>query len=141
MIAGEGELFSGVKEQIAALGLESIVFCPGYRQDTRSLLCSSDGYVSSSISAEAMSFSILEAMRCSLPLVVTDVGAGVELASGCGYAVPPGDARALADAMYALMTRTDIADLGKRSYEKAVGEYGLEKMTDTVLLSYITQKK
>lgn len=70
-------------------GLDENVIRAGYRTDTEALMCSSDVYVSSALYNEAMSFAALEAMECGLPLVMTDVGAGADLADGCGECVPP----------------------------------------------------
>ena len=124
LVAGEGELYEEIGSEIAALDLQGQVIRAGFRKDTAALLCSADAYVSPSVRAEAMSISVLEAMRCSLPLAVTDVGAGRELAEGCGFAVPPGDPEALSDAMlFLLEKKKERESFGKRAYEKAVSEY------------------
>ena len=137
LIAGEGELYGKIGEEIDSLSLQRHVIREGFRKDTAALLCSADAFVSPSVRAEAMSFSILEAMRCGLPLAVTDVGAGSELAEGCGYAVPPGDADALAEAMLLLMTKEEERErFGVRAYEKVIREYSLEKTADETFLSY-----
>lgn len=111
LIAGDGEGFSALGQEIRRLGLERNVIQAGFRRDTQRLLCSSDLYVSSALYNEAMSFAILEAMECALPVVVTDVGAGRDLAEEgirCGAAVPPGDRRALAERILELMENDEL---------------------------------
>jgi len=100
-------------------------------------MCSSDVYVSSALYNEAMSFAALEAMECGLPLVMTDVGAGADLADGCGECVPPGDASALCDALHRLMTdgmyrRT----CGENARRRAVTEFDLTRQTEELLALY-----
>lgn len=62
LIAGDGEYFDAVKEQIACLGLEKHIKQLGFRSDTDNILAASDVYVNSSKCYEALSFAILEAM-------------------------------------------------------------------------------
>ena len=137
LIAGDGELFDAVGEGIRERGLDENVIRAGYRTDAEALMCSSDVYVSSALYNEAMSFAALEAMECGLPLVMTDVGAGADLADGCGECVPPGDASALCDALHRLMTdgmyrRT----CGENARRRAVTEFDLMRQTEELLALY-----
>ena len=137
LIAGDGELFDAVGEGIRERGLDENVIRAGYRTDAEALMCSSDVYVSSALYNEAMSFAALEAMECGLPLVMTDVGAGADLADGCGECVPPGDASALCDALHRLMTdgmyrRT----CGENARRRAVTEFDLTRQTEELLALY-----
>ncbi len=137
LIAGDGEEYEAVGRRIAELGLEDKILRAGYRTDTRALLCSADAYVSSALYNEAMSFSILEAMGCGLPLAVTDVGAGADLAEGCGYVSRPGDAEGLAENMAALMADPEKRlALGDTAYRRATEEFDLEKQADALFALY-----
>lgn len=137
LIAGDGEDYEAVGERIRALGLSDRVIRAGYRIDGRALLCSADAYVSSALYAEAMSFSILEAMSCGLPLAVTDVGAGAELASGCGLVCPPGDVEAMAENLYRLCAgEVDGSALGLEAYRRVTAEYDLAHQADKLLAIY-----
>ncbi len=61
--------------------------------------------------AEALPMMLLEAMGCGTPIVATDVGDVRRLTDlGAGVLVPVGDARALADALVALLTDDSAAD-------------------------------
>ena len=105
LIAGDGEYYDAVKEQIARLGLEKHIKQLGFRSDTDNILAASDVYVNSSKCYEALSVAILEAMEHSLPLVVTAAGGNGDIVNektDCGFIVPYGDTEAFADALYAL---------------------------------------
>lgn len=137
LIAGDGEEYEAVGRRIAELGLEDTVIRAGYRTDTRALLCSADAYVSAALYNEAMSFSVLEAMSCGLPLALTDVGAGAELAEGCGFVSGPGDAEGLAENMAALMADPERRlALGRAAYRRASEEFNLEKQADALYALY-----
>lgn len=137
LIAGDGELFDAVGEGIRERGLDENVIRAGYRTDAEALMCSSDVYVSSALYNEAMSFAALEAMECGLPLVMTDVGAGADLADGCGECVPPGDASALCDALHRLMTDGMYRRAcGENARRRAVTEFDLTRQTEELLALY-----
>ena len=131
LIAGDGEEFDRVASEIRRLGLEEQVIQAGYRTDTKALLCSADAYVSTSLYNEAMSFAILEAMACGLPLAVTDVGAGRDLAAGCGFVAPPGDAEAMAESLCTLRADSALCrELGRAAWERSGSVFDLEKSAE-----------
>lgn len=136
-IAGDGELYDAVGEEITRRGLSENVIRGGFRTDTEALRCSADVYVSSALCNEAMSFAALEAMECGLPLVMTDVGAGADLARDCGKCVPPGDAAALCEAMLALMENAAYRRAcGGEAYRRAVAEFDLTRQTRALFALY-----
>ena len=137
VIAGDGEEYDRITEEIRRLGLEEQVIQAGYRTDTEDLLCSADAYVSTALYNEAMSFAILEAMSCALPLAVTDVGAGRDLAEGCGLAVPPGDPEAMAEALCTLLAdRTLCAALGRAARERVCRTFDFRKSAEELRRVY-----
>ena len=137
LIAGDGELFDAVGEGIRERSLEKNVIRAGYRTDAEALMCSSDAYVSSALYNEAMSFAALEAMECALPLVMTDVGAGADLAAGCGACVLPGDVSALGEAMHRLMTDDAYRRVcGENARRRAVTEFDLARQTQELFTLY-----
>ena len=100
-------------------------------------MCSSDVYVSSALYNEAMSIAALEAMECALPLVMTDVGAGADLASGCGECVAPGDTDALCDALYRLMSDSAYRRAcGENARRRALTEFDLTCRAEELLAIY-----
>lgn len=140
LICGDGERLAELSQRRAALGLESCCRLLGFRSDTRDILLASDAYVCSSQSGEAMSFAILEAMDCALPLVVTDVGGNAELCQkeeDCGFVVPYGDTQALAERLLLLMGDPALcARYGAAAREKVKTCFDLDKLIWDVYETY-----
>ena len=93
-----------MREQVAALGLESRVCFLGIRADVADILRASDVFVLSS-RWEGNPMSVMEAMAAGLPVVSTAVGGVPELVreGETGLLVPSEDAGALARALQALV--------------------------------------
>ena len=104
LLVGGGELENTVREQVAALGLESRVCFLGIRADVADILRASDAFVLSS-RWEGNPMSVMEAMAAGLPVVSTAVGGVPELVreGETGLLVPSEDAGALARALQALV--------------------------------------
>jgi glycosyltransferase involved in cell wall biosynthesis len=70
---------------------------------------------------EGMSNSVLEAMACGLPLIVTDVGGSAELVDGNGFVVPKGSSIELRKAIEKFIKDPKLIEkMGKRS--RAIAE-------------------
>ena len=104
LLVGGGELENTVREQVAALGLESRVRFLGIRADVADILRASDAFVLSS-RWEGNPMSVMEAMAAGLPVVSTAVGGVPELVreGETGLLVPSEDTGALAQAIQALV--------------------------------------
>jgi len=104
LLVGGGELENAVREQVAALGLESRVRFLGIRADVADILRASDAFVLSS-RWEGNPMSVMEAMAAGLPVVSTAVGGVPELVreGETGLLVPSEDTGALAQAIQALV--------------------------------------
>lgn len=105
VLAGDGPLLEGAKQQAQALGLGENVRFLGFRQDMKNLYRGADLCVCPS-QQEALSFFLIESMACGLPVVATDVGGNSDIvnpAAGDGLLVPYGDADALAAAVARMM--------------------------------------
>jgi glycosyltransferase involved in cell wall biosynthesis len=98
------------------------------KEDVLELLCRSDFLVHPTLS-EAFGIVVYEAILCGKPVVTTDIEAFQEVRrAGAGILVPPGDARAFADAILRMLDTYrdyDVSGLageitGRCSYE-AVG--------------------
>ncbi len=140
LLAGEGEQRGELEEKIRALSLEDRVILTGFRSDTARLLAASDLYLNSSGSNEAMSFAILEAMACGLPLVATDVGGNrtlAELEGQSGLIVPYGDTEGFSGALLRLMTDGGLRRaMGDTARRKAEGVFSLERSLDRTFEIY-----
>jgi glycosyltransferase involved in cell wall biosynthesis len=100
VIVGDGPLRGQLTEQASALGISGQVFFEGFREDIRPYLSAATAFVLTS-SAEGLPLSILEAMACGLPCIVTNVGGNAEAVTTNvhGLVVPFGSADAVADAI------------------------------------------
>ena len=102
LLLGDGSQAEEIHLLIAQLHLAEYIHAPG-RVDNASLpdyFCAADLYVSSALS-DGTSISLLEAMACGLPVVVTDGFGNLEwVQPGVnGWLAAPGDATALADVL------------------------------------------
>ncbi len=104
LIAGEGTQAEAIRAQIAALKLTSQVQMLGVRRDVPRLLAASDVFVLSS-DREGLPIAVLEAMAAARPVVATAVGnvPDVVCDGETGRLVPPGDEKALAEALKDLL--------------------------------------
>ncbi|WP_138498126.1 glycosyltransferase family 4 protein [Nostoc sp. PA-18-2419] len=104
-----------LSELIHELGLVKHIHLLGERHDVRCLTAAFD-IASSSSSGEGFPNVIGEAMSCSVPCVVTDVGDSAWIVGDTGKVVPPRNPEALANAWQALI---DIGKEGRESLGKA----------------------
>jgi glycosyltransferase involved in cell wall biosynthesis len=109
IIVGDGPLKAEIVDSITTLRLTDHVILEGFQTDVRPYLQAADIFVLSS-HREGLPFSILEAMACELPCVVTNVGGNAE-AVDCGkegLIVNPGSAEELSNAIASLLTSPDV---------------------------------
>jgi glycosyltransferase involved in cell wall biosynthesis len=113
----------------------------GPREDVAARLAAADIFVLPSRS-EAFPNAVLEAMGAGLPIVATRVGGIPELIDDdkTGLLVPPGDARALADALQRLMASpTAAARLGGAAQAVATARYSFTRMVAAFDALYVTE--
>jgi glycosyltransferase involved in cell wall biosynthesis len=116
---GSGPLENQLRKSVEELNLEPIVKFMGevFNEEMPAYLNASDLYVSSSLS-DGTSLSLLEAMACGLPVVVTDVPAILEwVVNGeNGLVVPRRSIDELAEAIIYLLQNEDIRKkMGERN--------------------------
>jgi glycosyltransferase involved in cell wall biosynthesis len=111
IILGEGELRESLEQRTAELALSGRVRFLGFQADVNRFLRGADLFVLTS-DQEGMPLSILEAMACGLPCVVTDVGGNAEMITDGvhGRLVPRRDVAAIAQTL-----RTLLADPAQRA--------------------------
>ena len=135
LLAGDGALRGGLTAQAKQLGIAERVRFLGVRDDVPDLLRASDVFALTSIS-EAASLTLLEALACRLPVVVTAVGGNAEIVEHerHGLLVPRGDDEAAAAAIrYVLENRDRAAAMGETGYRHVSTFYRLE---DTIEAYY-----
>lgn len=130
IFVGDGPERAGLERLATSLGLTGSVFFLGFRSDIDQLLADSDIFVLTSVS-EGIPMSILEAMKCGLPVVATRVG-GVPatVADGeTGLLVESGDDRALTRALEVLVGNPRSAEeMGAAGHNRALQKFSVEAM-------------
>lgn len=123
VILGEGALRESLETRAVELGLSGSVAFLGFQPDVRAYLRAADIFVLTS-DKEGMPLSILEAMACGLPCVVTRVGGNAELVTDGaeGYLLPPGDANAIGRTLRELIGQTELRDAMSAAARKRVQE-------------------
>jgi glycosyltransferase involved in cell wall biosynthesis len=130
VIWGDGSLRSALDALIRRHRLTNIVELAGSTSEPETELRRCEIVVLPSLS-EASSNVILEAMATGLPVVATCVGGTPALVDDqqTGLLVPPGDPRALADALLRLLEDPALrAQLGARGHDRARREFGMDRM-------------
>lgn len=139
VIAGDGESMGELTAQVAALRLQDRVTLLGRVDDVPQQVARFDLFALPSLS-EAMPMALIEAAAAGLPLLVTTGGGGPTLldAGAGGWAVEPGDARALADRIrtYAAMPVVARRALGDASHAVAHARYDIRGTAARYLALY-----
>jgi colanic acid/amylovoran biosynthesis glycosyltransferase len=135
LIAGEGEERRRLERLIAELDLCEVVHLLGGQPQDRvtALLAEADLFVAPSVMAadgqmDTIPVAVIEAMASNLPVVSTRLSAIPEMVDDgvTGLLVPPGDERALAEAIVFLYQHGDLRDeMGRRGREKVAAEFQL----------------
>jgi glycosyltransferase involved in cell wall biosynthesis len=137
IIIGEGDLEETLLEQVKLLGLSSHVFFEGFQADVRPYLSAADAFVLTS-RIEGLPFSVLEAMACGLPCVVTNVGGNAEAVAHNvnGFVVSPGSPDEVAQAILYLRTHPEErARMARNSRTRVENGFDIEtRMADIARL-------
>jgi glycosyltransferase involved in cell wall biosynthesis len=146
MLNEHREYFAKVQRQIADWGLASEFHYAGApdRAGKIALYQQMDVFSMPSTYAEPKGFTILEAMANGLPVVQPDHGAFTEMVTrtGGGVLVPPEDPKAVAEALFSLLTDRARADaLGRAGAEGVRRIYTLDAMASAAERVYQEAKQ
>ncbi|MBI2009550.1 MAG: glycosyltransferase family 4 protein [Candidatus Chisholmbacteria bacterium] len=110
IIAGTGTHLAAHRQLARSLQLTHVSL-PGYVKNPSSLYTKASLFVLPSLEEGSSSLSLLEAMRAGLPIVTTRIDGILEDITHLhsGLLVPPANAKALAQAMYHLLTHPKLA--------------------------------
>ncbi len=109
----------------------------GFRTDALSLLAAADAFVLPSLYGEATTKALLEAMSLGVPPIITDIpgNRGVVSDGETGRVVPPGDAAALAAAIWQLENNRALARRwGQAARDSVRKDFHIQR-TEKALLS------
>lgn len=116
VMVGDGPLRTEAQALLAVAGVAELAWLPGERHDIPEVLRGLDCFVLPSL-AEGISNTILEAMASGLPVIATNVGGNPELVTEgrTGRLVPPGDPKAMAQAIIAYAQNPEQAGAAGRA--------------------------
>lgn len=132
LVVGDGPMKQALGGEIAKLGLDKSVLLLGFRRDLRALYSASTLFVLPS-TQEGMGVVTIQALAHGLPVVASDVGAVSEAVKPgeTGLLVPPGDPKALAEAILVLLSDAGQRHrLGQQGQAHAREWFGLRKMVE-----------
>lgn len=131
LLAGDGPSRAGLEQLAASLGVGDKVRFLGMVRTPETFYPMLDVFVMPSRS-EGLPVALLEAMSCSLPVLVTRVGAMPGVAAESGIVVESGDRPGMATKLLDLMQRTEERTrLGVKGRERVVADYSVATMVAT----------
>jgi glycosyltransferase involved in cell wall biosynthesis len=138
LLLGRGKEEGALREKARSMGIEPYVLFAGYRQDIQRYYAIMDVSALTSFS-EGLSITLLESMRCGIPVVATRVGGNPEvvLDGETGYLVPAGDVPMFAARTIALLRDGDLrARMGAESRRRAERHFQLRDVASRYLEIY-----
>jgi glycosyltransferase involved in cell wall biosynthesis len=144
---GRDDYEASLRQAIRSGGLEGSVRLVGHVEDMPAAFRAADVSVVASIEPEGFGRTSVESQALGCPVIVTSVGALPETvlsppghgpATMTGWLVPPGDPKAMADALVAALNLgpAERAALGARARAHACGTFSLEQMRLKTLRVY-----
>jgi glycosyltransferase involved in cell wall biosynthesis len=141
MIVGDGSYAPELRKRVKKLNLENNVIFTGMLsfESLPDYFNACDLFVNPTIRQNGYDLTILEAMACEKPVVVSNIGSvptviedGVD-----GLLVPTGDIKKLAEAVRKVLTDKELAQrLGKAARKKIVEKFSVESMVEGTIKVY-----
>lgn len=132
LLFGRGPLAPEIARRVRSLGLEDAVRLPGFRPDLHRILPCLD-LLAHPAAMEGLGIVLLQASASGIPVVASAVGGIPEAVvhQETGLLVPPGDAKALAEAVSLLLDRPERAqEMGARGRERILEEFSVDRMVE-----------
>ncbi len=139
LILGQGEIEHELKADVARRGLADIVHFAGFRSDIGDCMQAFDVGVLPSVATEASSFSLMEQMATSIPMIVSDHGGSKEICRNGeeGYVVPQGQAAPLAGALEKLLPDAELRhQYGDAARKRVADEFTLSLLARRTVAAY-----
>jgi len=138
-IIGDGPLKEKLLQKVASQKLGDRIHILGSVPDILPILRMTTVFVRPSITGEAISLAILEAMACGLPVVASNVEGNIEIVENGvnGCLVPPANSEALAEAIEFLLSNREAARaMGENARKTAERSYDWKKIAEQTLEVY-----
>jgi glycosyltransferase involved in cell wall biosynthesis len=132
----EPEFLEGLRDRADTLGLGDRLLFTGFRSDVPRLMAACDVVCHTSRVPEPFGLVIVEAMALGRSVIATEGGGPSEIIASDEYGllVPPGDSRALARSMLALVDDPDRRRaLGENARERVRREFSIDVMASRLL--------
>jgi glycosyltransferase involved in cell wall biosynthesis len=129
IVLGDGPLREQLQQQANSEGLRDHVIFEGFQENVRPYLQAGSAFILTSY-LEGLPISVLEAMACGLPCIVTNVGGTAEAVRDqvTGLVIAPGSAGAAVDAIFYLATNSDKrAEMARNAREEVIRSFDIEK--------------
>ncbi|MFX0203921.1 MAG: glycosyltransferase family 4 protein [Candidatus Hodarchaeota archaeon] len=139
-LVGDGHLVANYQRLVNSYNLGGKVKFLGYMKNIREVLLASDIFVSASYS-EGFPLTIVEAMACGLPVVVTDAGGVTEIVDDKvnGLVVEKGNRQQLKESLLLMMKNSTVRwEYGRKGREKVVANFSMDRMIAQYISVYET---
>jgi len=138
LLLGRGKEEDALREKARELGISPYVIFAGFRQDIHRFYDIMDVSALTSFS-EGLSITLLESMRCGIPVVATRVGGNPEVVveGETGYLVPPADMSFFASQTVKILLDRDLRKrMGENARRRAEQEFLLRDVASRYLGIY-----
>lgn len=138
LLVGGGEEENSLRAKTQSLGIEPYTVFAGFRPDIFRYYAVMDISVLTSFS-EGLSITLLESMRCGIPVVATRVGGNPELVCDgvTGFLVPAGDVPSFVERTVKLLKDKELRSrMGKEASLRAMRDFRLEDVASRYLDLY-----
>jgi glycosyltransferase involved in cell wall biosynthesis len=137
-LAGEGDSEENLRQMTIELGLANNVNFLGRLDNVAEALRNADIYIQPSLN-EGLPNSLLEAMACGLPVVVTKVGGMPDVVTDGvhGFVVEPDNVTELAEALGNLLRDEPLRrEMGKEGCARIQREFSLDSIAEKYITNY-----
>ncbi|MGD9872955.1 MAG: glycosyltransferase family 4 protein [Kiritimatiellia bacterium] len=139
LLDGDGPLRPSLERRARKLKIDDCVEFRGFLPSMADFYKELDVFVVSSVDAEGLPTTLLEAMASGCAIVATDVGGSSEAVRNGreGLIVPPRSARAIADSIEAFVNNEELRNsCVQAARERVVSMFTLDRMTADVVRAY-----